>query len=166
MARSYALFGGQCCVPSPGFLKFDHGCLSPLFRRVTRPHGNSGVVRAKFRNNIPPHAFGASVRVVSNFPSGSVCLVRVLRIYETFINCRCFIHQISEHPSSCCFLWRPFIKARSSSTHCRIGRCTTEQTMYPHCMNMNMVMLKQPFLDLTVTNLRVRSSIGLTRMNT
>ena len=36
-----------------------------LHRRVTRPHGNSGVVKSKFRSNIPPHAFGASVRVVS-----------------------------------------------------------------------------------------------------
>ena len=32
--------------------------------RVTRPHGNNGVVKAKFASNIPPHAFGASVRVV------------------------------------------------------------------------------------------------------
>lgn len=34
-------------------------------RRVTRSHGNSGVVKSKFTSNIPPHAFGASVRVVS-----------------------------------------------------------------------------------------------------
>ena len=38
---------------------------SLLFRRISRPHGNSGVVKSKFRSNLPPHSFGASVRVVS-----------------------------------------------------------------------------------------------------
>ncbi|KAI6010951.1 putative zinc-finger of transcription factor IIIC complex-domain-containing protein [Pisolithus orientalis] len=31
--------------------------------RVTRPHGNSGVVKSKFSSNLPPRAFGASVRI-------------------------------------------------------------------------------------------------------
>jgi large subunit ribosomal protein L35Ae len=34
-----------------------------IWGRVASPHGNNGVVKAKFRNNLPPKGLGASVRV-------------------------------------------------------------------------------------------------------
>lgn len=88
VARRSESSGGACpnfCISLPSltsFLLVAPDCLRKC-SRVTRPHGNSGVVKSKFASNLPPHAFGASVRVVSHFDqrSNSMAPIHTIRSF-------------------------------------------------------------------------------------
>lgn len=61
-ARWYA--GKRVCYIFKAKTEKNGSKLRVIWGRVSRPHGTSGAVRAKFSKNLPPKALGAAVRVM------------------------------------------------------------------------------------------------------
>lgn len=73
--RKNVLFyiGKRCVYVYRGKSKQNHpgsnkkSTIRAIWGKITRSHGNSGSVRARFRTNLPGHAMGHRIRIVSIF---------------------------------------------------------------------------------------------------
>lgn len=88
-------FQAKRLVPVPGRPK-KKSKVRAIWGKVTRPHGATGSVRAKFKTNLPAKAMGHRVRIVSSFYIFKfVAPMNINNIYEKKIVKNNLLYKIS-----------------------------------------------------------------------